>query len=214
MTPSLVRLGDRRCHGRARRRATSSPGAQMRLADASDRAAFRSWFVLLADAQFEQPARRSDRLRGAGPLRVPRGAAGAHARVGAPRRAAVHADISRCAFGARSRRRTAGRSSACRPAPARATPSSPTRARSSASTRARSAATSPRSQPGDLLYFHQPEQAQPDHLMVFVGRSFFDPERSRLGRLSHRTDARRPRRSAQGAPSRSAAAPVATLAPA
>ena len=28
----------------------------MRLADASDRAAFRSWFVLLADAQFERPA--------------------------------------------------------------------------------------------------------------------------------------------------------------
>jgi hypothetical protein len=31
-------------------------------------------------------------------------------------------------------------------------------------------------QPGDLLYFRQPEQRQPDHLMVFVGRSFFDPQ--------------------------------------
>src|SRR5688572_13269392 len=30
--------------------------AQLRLADESDRAAFRSWFVLLADAQFERPA--------------------------------------------------------------------------------------------------------------------------------------------------------------
>ena len=30
--------------------------AQMRLADESDRAAFRSWFVLLADAQFERAA--------------------------------------------------------------------------------------------------------------------------------------------------------------
>src|SRR5215213_3556364 len=29
--------------------------AQIRLADESDRAAFRSWFVLLADAQFERP---------------------------------------------------------------------------------------------------------------------------------------------------------------
>src|SRR5690242_13341116 len=29
--------------------------AQVRLADESDRAAFRSWFVLLADAQFERP---------------------------------------------------------------------------------------------------------------------------------------------------------------
>jgi hypothetical protein len=31
------------------------PSAQLRLADESDRAAFRSWFVLLADAQFERP---------------------------------------------------------------------------------------------------------------------------------------------------------------
>ena len=30
--------------------------AQVRLADESDRAAFRAWFTLLADAQFEQPA--------------------------------------------------------------------------------------------------------------------------------------------------------------
>jgi uncharacterized protein len=30
-------------------------------------------------------------------------------------------------------------------------------------------------QPGDLLYYSQPEQAQPDHLMVFLGRSTFEP---------------------------------------
>jgi uncharacterized protein YfaT (DUF1175 family) len=30
--------------------------------------------------------------------------------------------------------------------------------------------------PGDLLYYRQPTQAQPDHLMVFVGRSFFDDD--------------------------------------
>ena len=30
------------------------PSAQVRLADESDRAAFRAWFVLLADAQFER----------------------------------------------------------------------------------------------------------------------------------------------------------------
>ena len=35
--------------------ATTVP-AQVRLADESDRSAFRSWFTLLADAQFEQPA--------------------------------------------------------------------------------------------------------------------------------------------------------------
>ncbi len=37
--------------------ATASTGsAQVRLTDESDRSAFRSWFALLADAQFEQPA--------------------------------------------------------------------------------------------------------------------------------------------------------------
>ena len=28
--------------------------------------------------------------------------------------------------------------------------------------------------PGDLLYYHQDTQAQPDHLMVFVGKSLFE----------------------------------------
>jgi uncharacterized protein YfaT (DUF1175 family) len=31
-------------------------------------------------------------------------------------------------------------------------------------------------QPGDLLYFRQDGQRQPDHLMVVVGASFFDDE--------------------------------------
>jgi uncharacterized protein YfaT (DUF1175 family) len=30
--------------------------------------------------------------------------------------------------------------------------------------------------PGDLLYFRQDAQRLPDHLMVFVGRSLFEPE--------------------------------------
>ena len=30
--------------------------------------------------------------------------------------------------------------------------------------------------PGDLLYFHQPGQREPDHLMVFVGRSHFETD--------------------------------------
>ena len=30
--------------------------------------------------------------------------------------------------------------------------------------------------PGDLLYFHQPSQQYPDHLMVFIGRSLFESE--------------------------------------
>ena len=33
-----------------------------------------------------------------------------------------------------------------------------------------------RARPGDLLYFRQPSPAQPDHLMVFVGRSHFEAE--------------------------------------
>ena len=37
--------------------AAGTISAQVRLADESDRAAFRSWFVLLADAQFERPDR-------------------------------------------------------------------------------------------------------------------------------------------------------------
>ena len=32
--------------------------------------------------------------------------------------------------------------------------------------------------PGDLLYFRQPGQPQPDHLMIVVGRSRFDPSAS------------------------------------
>jgi hypothetical protein len=30
--------------------------------------------------------------------------------------------------------------------------------------------------PGDLLYFHQPTQKTPDHVMVFVGASAFEPD--------------------------------------
>jgi uncharacterized protein YfaT (DUF1175 family) len=30
--------------------------------------------------------------------------------------------------------------------------------------------------PGDLLYFHQPTQTTPDHLMVYVGRSQFETD--------------------------------------
>jgi uncharacterized protein YfaT (DUF1175 family) len=30
--------------------------------------------------------------------------------------------------------------------------------------------------PGDLIFFHQPEQEQPFHAMLFVGRSYFQPQ--------------------------------------
>jgi uncharacterized protein YfaT (DUF1175 family) len=42
---------------------------------------------------------------------------------------------------------------------------------------ARSLGRDPRAlRAGDLLYFHQPGQREPDHLMVFVGRSHFEPD--------------------------------------
>ena len=42
------------CAGLIALTCSARPGAQVRLADDSDRAAFRAWFVLLADAQFER----------------------------------------------------------------------------------------------------------------------------------------------------------------
>lgn len=148
-------------------------GAQIRLADASDRAAFRSWFVLLADSQFEQPAPEVTDC--AALVRFAfREALRAHTTEWARRVALPFApafpDVR----------------SAPRPTHAgwpifRTTGGEHPRygefadARTLVSLNARlvgrqaSALT-----PGDLLYFRQSAQAQPDHLMVFVGRSFFD----------------------------------------
>jgi uncharacterized protein YfaT (DUF1175 family) len=149
--------------------------AQMRLADASDRAAFRSWFVLLADLQFERPA--TDVTDCAALVRFAyREALRAHTpewarRVGLPF-TPVFPDV-----------RSAPKPGADGWPLFRVTTGDPPTyaefadARTIVRLNARPLGRDTGAlQPGDFLYFHQPEQSQPDHLMVFVGRSFFDRE--------------------------------------
>ena len=149
--------------------------AQMQLSDASDRAAFRSWFVLLADAQFENAA--GEVTDCAALIRFAyREALRAHTPEWARRVALpftpTFPDVR---FGPKPSesgwplfRVSAGS------APRYAEFAD---ARTLVTLNARPLGKSVAAlQPGDLLYFHQPEQSQPDHLMVFVGRSFFDPD--------------------------------------
>jgi uncharacterized protein len=151
--------------------------AQIRLADASDRAAFRSWFVLLAEAQFDRAAPEvtdcaalvrfafREALRSHGPEWA--------RRVALPF-AATFPDVR----------------SAPKPGPNgwplfRVADGTPARyaefadARTIVRLNARHVAREASAlQPGDLLYFRQPSQQQPDHLMVFIGRSFVEPAHS------------------------------------
>jgi uncharacterized protein YfaT (DUF1175 family) len=147
---------------------------QVRLADESDRAAFRSWFVLLADAQFE---RRTDDVIDCAALvrHAFREALRAHTpewvRAGqlpftpqygdvrsAPRAGAAGWPLFRVSDG---------------PSPRYAEfADAKTLVRLNTRPLGRDLAAL---RPGDLLYFRQPAQREPDHLMVFVGRSHFDP---------------------------------------
>lgn len=149
--------------------------AQVRLADESDRAAFRSWFVLLADAQFE---RQTDDVKDcAGLVRhAVREALRAHTpewvrRSGLPftpqfaevRSAPRTTDDSLPLFQV-----TPG------PSPKFAEFAD---AKTLIHLNARSLGRAPRAlRAGDLLYFHQPGQHEPDHLMVFIGRSQFESD--------------------------------------
>ena len=154
--------------------ASSLGFAQLQLSDASDRAAFRSWFVLLADAQFERPAPEvidcaalvrfayREALRAHTPewarrIDLPFTPTFPDVRSG-PKPGANGWPLFRVSPGASARY---GQFADARTL---------IRLNTRALGRDVSAA-----QPGDLLYFHQPEQQQPDHVMVFVGRSFFDP---------------------------------------
>jgi uncharacterized protein YfaT (DUF1175 family) len=154
---------------------TARPAAQVRLADESDRAAFRSWFTLLADAQFERTT--ADVADCAALIRHAfREALRAHTPEWV-RRAALpfapqFADVR----------------SAPKPGPGgwplfRVTPDPAPAyaefadARTIVTLNSRSLGRDTRAlRAGDLLYFHQPEQSAPDHLMVFVGRSAFEPD--------------------------------------
>ncbi len=147
--------------------------AQVRLADESDRAAFRSWFVLLAESQFERTtpdvsdcaalvrhafrealrAHTPEWLRQSQLPFVPRFADVRSAPRPTPHgwplfridAAGVHAEFADAKTLIRFNTRHLGKD-------VRAL------------------------RPGDLLYFHQPRQQSPDHLMVFVGRSQFDDD--------------------------------------
>ena len=147
--------------------------AQVRLADESDRAAFRSWFVLLADAQFE---RQTDDVQDCAALvrHAVREALRAHTpewvrRSGLPFtpqfadvRSAPRADGDALPL-FRVTADTAPKFAEF--ADAKTLINLNTRALGRDARAAR---------PGDLLYFHQPGQREPDHLMVFVGRSLFE----------------------------------------
>lgn len=147
--------------------------AQVRLADESDRAAFRSWFVLLAEAQFERTtpdvvdcaalvrhafrealrAHTPEWLRQSQLPFVPRFADVRSAPRPTPQgwplfridTGGTHAEFADAKTLIRFNTRHLGKD-------VRAL------------------------RPGDLLYFHQPHQQSPDHLMVFVGRSQFDDD--------------------------------------
>ena len=149
--------------------------AQVRLGDESDRAAFRAWFVLLADAQFERAAPEVTDC--AALIRFAfREALRAHTpewrrRSGLPF-TPQFPDVRSAP------RPEAGRWRLFRvstdPTPRYAEfADAKTIVTLNASQIGRDIA---RVRPGDLLYFRQPSQSQPDHLMVFVGASHFDTE--------------------------------------
>lgn len=151
------------------------PSAQVRLADESDRAAFRAWFVLLADAQFERAT--PDVGDCAALIRHAfREALRAHTPEWV-RRAALpfapqFADVR----------------SAPKPGPGgwplfqvsagpRAQFAEFADAKTLIAFNVRPLGRDPRAlRAGDLLYFRQPGQKEPDHLMVFVGRSLFETD--------------------------------------
>jgi hypothetical protein len=153
---------------------TGGLAADARRLDGSDRAAFLQWFVLVADAQFEQPAAEvtdcaalvryafREALRPHSPAWARRTgltfvphfpdvrSGPAPGPQGWPLfRTAAGVDPRYGEFAdARTLVRLNSRLVGRDPAQAR---------------------------PGDLLYYHRDGVAQPDHVMVFVGRSTFDP---------------------------------------
>jgi len=149
--------------------------AQVRLADESDRAAFRAWFVLLADAQFE---RQTEDVNDCAALvrHAVREALRTHTpewvrRSGLPF-TPQFADV-------RSTPRAGSEGLPLFRVSADATPKfaefadAKTLINLNAKPLGRDAHAA---RPGDLLYFRQPGQREPDHLMVFVGRSHFETE--------------------------------------
>lgn len=153
--------------------AAAGAGAQLRLADESDRAAFRGWFVLLTDAAYYRPP--AEVTDCAALVRYAmREALRPHTaewlRVADLPVAAALSDV-------RSRpeatdgllplfRVDGGNGPMAEFADAR------TLVRWNARLISREASAA---RPGDLLYYRQLEQRQPDHLMIVVGPSRLDP---------------------------------------
>ena len=149
--------------------------AQVRLADDSDRAAFRSWFVLLAETQFERPAAEITDCAALVRFAM-REALRAHttewARTVALPFTPQFPDVRSAPRGGPEgmplfQVGASGTARYAEFADARTIVSKNTRALGRDTSRAL---------PGDLLYFRQPDQRQPDHLMVMVGRSHFEPD--------------------------------------
>mgnify|MGYP006278069805 FL=1 len=153
----------------------TTASAQVRLADESDRAAFRAWFVLLADAQFE---RTTDDVADCAALvrHAVREALRSHTpewvrRSGLPF-SPQFADV-------RSAPRTTGDSLPLFRVSDGAAPRYAEFADAKTLIRYNTRALGRDThalRPGDLLYFHQPGQSEPDHLMIFIGSSHFDAE--------------------------------------
>lgn len=153
---------------------TSGASADAPRIAAGDRAAFLQWFVLVADAQFEAPAPEvtdcaalvryafREALRPHSPEWVRRTGL-----AFVPRYPDVRSGPQPGPHGwplFRTARGGDGRFGEF--ADARTLVRLNSRAIGREATDAR---------PGDLLYFHRPGVAQPDHVMVVVGRSVFDP---------------------------------------
>jgi uncharacterized protein YfaT (DUF1175 family) len=152
----------------------SSAAAQVRLTDASDRAALRAWFVLLADAQFYRPT--ADVIDCAALVRhALREAFRPHTpewlRQAELPTTQVHADVRVKPPLVQGGGLGLFRVSAGEPASYAEFADAKTVIGLNARSLGRDLAAL---RPGDLLYFHQPSQKSPDHLMVFVGRSSFE----------------------------------------
>jgi uncharacterized protein YfaT (DUF1175 family) len=151
--------------------------AQVRLADESDRAALRAWFTLLADAQFEQA---SPEITDCAAL--VRFAFREALRAHTPEwRRRVNLPFAPQFPDVRSAPRADGQGWALfrisdGPSPRYGEFAD---AKTIVGLNAVPAGRDVRrARPGDLLYFRQPSQRQPDHLMVYVGASSFDREHS------------------------------------
>lgn len=141
-----------------------------RLADAQDRSAFRSWFVVLADAQFYRPTPDvtdcSSFVRHA-----VREALRPHSpdwwrRFGVPSLPS-YPDVTR------PPRAERGAWPIFKVADGKYAEFADARTIVRYNARFVSRAASA-ARPGDLLYFHQPESEGTDHLMIFIGPSVFD----------------------------------------